>query len=174
ARPHPARSPTRARHRDAPQHRRRQPGGPGQRCASGAGAGPWSRPAGRPRTEAETAPPSPRTAVSGHAPSLRVPARARSPAGAGDEPRARPRSQVLAERPGPVPPLRPAPGPRPGALEREPERLGGHALRGRDRDLQPPPDLLLRSLPEDRRALREPAPGGAGGRGGPGTLARVP
>src|SRR5205814_3682111 len=148
-------------------------GAPPGRLGAAAGGGRWRHAPRRRRIEAETAPPSPRTAVSGHAPSLRVPARARSPAGAGDEPRAGPRSQVLAKRPGPVPPLRPAPGPRPGALEREPERLGGHALRRRDRDLQPPPDLLLRSLPQDRRALCEPAPGGAGRRGGPGALARV-
>ena len=56
----------------------------------------------------------------------------------------------------------------------KPQRVGGHALRGRRPDLRPPRDVLRRSLPQDRRALREPAPGGAGGRRGAGTLARVP
>src|SRR5436309_8959697 len=85
-----------------------------------------------------------------------------------------PRSQVLEKRPGPVSPLRLAPGPRPGPLEREPQRLGSDALRGRRTDLRPPGDLLLGPLPPDRRAVREPAPRGAGGRRGPRALARVP
>src|SRR5262245_26542774 len=91
-----------------------------------------------------------------------------------DRPRAGPGPEITGQRPGPVPRLRLAPRPRPGALEREPERVADHALRRRRRRLQPSGGLLVRSLPEDRRALRERPPRGARRRGGPRAVARVP
>src|SRR5439155_2871936 len=48
-------------------------GGPCEAGCRAAGGGRWGHPARRRRIEAETAPPPPRTAVSGHAPSLAEP-----------------------------------------------------------------------------------------------------